>query len=129
MPRDEGFDVMDVSTSIANDTKFRRMKLHAPDHLAVSFMAYVATMAESWRAGKRVPVTDAWPLFLPADEAAVTAMQHVGLLDGQGLIPIHVWRSWFSPAKKRRDASRARWDRHNKNRRKSSTNDAAEAAS
>jgi hypothetical protein len=58
MSRDEGFAVMDVSTSITDDPKVRKLWRHAPDHAAAAFTAYVATMAESWRSGKRATVDD-----------------------------------------------------------------------
>jgi hypothetical protein len=114
--RDDGFDVMDVSTSIVHDPKFRKLQRHAPDHAGVAFTAYVSVMAESWKAGRRVSLEDSWPAFLPGDPAAIAALVHVGLLDSDGMVPLRAWRGWFDPARKRRKKSRDRWNRYNSKR-------------
>lgn len=107
---------MDVSTSIVDDPKFRKLYRHAPDHAGDAFAAYVATMSESWKAGRRVNVDDAWPAFLPFNKPAIEALIHVGLLDAKGLIPSKSWRSWFGPANERRAKARDRWARYNASR-------------
>jgi hypothetical protein len=107
---------MDVSTSIVDDPKFRKLYRHAPDHAGAAFAAYIATVAESWKAGCRVNVDDAWPAFVPFDKAAVEALIHVGLLDARGAIPARSWRSWFGPAFERRANARERWRRANERR-------------
>jgi hypothetical protein len=104
---------MDVSTSICDDPKFRRLAREYPDHVAVAFTAYVAVCAESWRAGRRVPQEEAWPAFLPFDEEAVLALYRVGLIDKRGCIVSKAWRSWYEPARERRDKARERWTRYN----------------
>lgn len=106
----QGFDVMDVSTSLLHDPKIRRLSREQPALLAPAFMAYVATVAESWKAGDRVSVADAWPSYLPYDEAAVTALMGVALLDDGGRVPVKSWRGWFAPARKRRESARKRWN-------------------
>lgn len=116
MTRDDGFDVMDVSTAIVHDPKFRKLQRYAPDHAGDAFTAYVAVMAESWKAGRRVNLDDAWPVFLPYNDAASQALIHVGLLDGRGFIPPKTWRGWFDQARERRQKARERWARHNANR-------------
>lgn len=116
MSRDDGFAVMDVSTDIVNDPKVRKLFRHAPDHACGAFTAYIATVAESWKAGRRVSIDDAWPAFLPFDRAAVEALVHVGLLDGRGTVPPKAWRGWFEAARKRRERSRERWARYNAKR-------------
>ncbi len=116
MSRDDGFAVMDVSTSIVDDPKVRKLWRHAPDHAATAFAAYVATLAESWKAGRRVNVDDAWPPFLTFSKSAIEALIGVELLDDDGLIPVKSWRSWFAPAAKRRRESRDRWRRYNAKR-------------
>lgn len=116
MSRDQGFDVMDVSTAIIHDPKVRKLARFAPDHAGVAFTAYMAVMAESWKAGRRVPLDDAWPPFLPYDQSAAEALAHVGLLDSKGLIPLKAWHGWFDPASERRDRSRDRWARYNAKR-------------
>lgn len=118
MSRIEGFDVMDVSTSLPNDPKFRQLAREAPAELGTAFMAYVATMAESWRAGERVSVETAWPPILPHSEAAVTAMQRVNLLDPRGRVTTSAWRGYFEQARERREKSRERWRRANEKRTK-----------
>jgi hypothetical protein len=105
----EGFDIMDMSTSLLHDPKLRRLSREQPTVLAPAFMAYVATVAESWKAGDRVSVDDAWPSYLPYDEAAVTALVGVRLLDDGRRVPVKAWRGWFAPARKRRESARKRW--------------------
>jgi hypothetical protein len=116
MPRSEGFAVMDVSTSVCDDPKFRRLHRENPELVAIGFTAYIATMAESWRTGRRVSIDVAWPAFLTFDKAVVDALIRVGLLDRRGLLSSKAWRSWFDPARKRRDQSRDRWARYNAKR-------------
>jgi hypothetical protein len=116
MPRSEGFAVMDVSTSVCDDPKFRRLQRESPEHVAVAFTAYIATCAESWKTGRRVSAEDGWPAFLPFDRAAIDALIRVGLLDSRGLVSSKAWRSWFDPARKRRDLARDRWSRYNAKR-------------
>lgn len=107
---------MDVSTAIVHDPKFRRLQRFAPDHVGVAFTAYVAVMAESWKAGRRVNLDDAWPVFLPYHDGVAQALIHVGLLDARGFIPAKTWRGWFDPARERRQKTRDRWARYNANR-------------
>lgn len=117
MSRDDGFTVMDVSTGYVDDPKWRKLVRHAPDQLGPAFIAYTATMAESWRAGRRVTIDDSWPALIPYSKAAVDALRHVGLLDSGGHVQVRAWRGWFGPAKERRDAFRDRWARANEKRR------------
>jgi hypothetical protein len=114
--RDEGFAVMDVSTSICDDPKFRRLAREHPEHIASGFVAYVATMAESWRTGRRVRVEDAWPSVLPFVPESAGALRDVGLLDRAGKVPMKTWAGWFDPAARRRESSRERWRRYNAQR-------------
>ena len=107
---------MDVSTDIANDPKFRKLHRHAPDHSAAAFVGYLSTLAESWKAGRRVSIDDSWPAFLPFDQTAVEALMHVGLLDNRGMPPAKAWSGWFGAARDRRIKSRERWKRYNANR-------------
>lgn len=115
--RDDGFAVMDVSTGYVDDPKWRKLLRHAPDQLGPAFIAYTATMAESWRAGRRVSIDDAWPALIPYSKPAVDALRHAGLLDSHGHVQMRAWRGWFGPAKERRDAFRDRWARANEKRR------------
>jgi len=116
MSRDDGFAVMDVSTDIINDPKVRKLWRYAPSHAAVALVGYVATMAESWKAGRRVSIDDAWPAIVPFNQSAVEALAHVGLLDKRGMVTVAAWRGWYEPAKARRDKSRDRWARYNAQR-------------
>jgi len=117
MSRDDGFAVMDVSTGYVDDPKWRKLARYAPDQLGPAFIAYTATMAESWGAGRRVTIEDAWPALIPFSKLAVDALRHVGLLDSHGLVQSRAWRGWFGPAKARRDMFRDRWARANEKRR------------
>ena len=105
----EGFDVMDVSTALLHDPKIRRLSREYPEQLTAGFMVYVATMAESWRAGERASIEDAWPSYLPADDATTAALKAVRLVDETGRVLTKAWRGWFTPARKRRESSRRRW--------------------
>jgi hypothetical protein len=116
MSRDDGFAVMDVSTDLVNDPKVRKLFRHAPDHAACAFLAYIATVAESWKAGRRVNVDDAWPGFVPFDKAAIEALAAVGLLDKTGRVTVKAWRGWYVAANQRRLKSRERWARYNAHR-------------
>jgi hypothetical protein len=119
MTRDEGFAVMDVSTSLLQDPKVRRLQRHAPDRWPVAMIAYVSTMSESWKAGRRVSVEDAWPVGLPYDPLAAEGLSQVGLVDANGLIVPRTWRSWFGNAKSRRAKTRADWRKWQAEHRKS----------
>lgn len=116
MSRDDGFDVMDVSTSVVNDPKFRRLQRHSPANVAVGFMAYMACLGDSWKHGRRVAAADAWPVVLDFDETVIAAMTEAGLLDRRGFIPVKAWDSWFKVASERRTKARTRWARHNAKR-------------
>ena len=116
MSRYDGFAVMDMSTDIVNDPKVRKLFRHAPSHASGGFVAYVATVAESWKAGRRVTIDDAWPSILPFSKPAVEALVHVGLLDRTGRVPPKTWRGWYETARGRREVARDRWRRANEKR-------------
>lgn len=105
----QGFDVMDVSTALPNDPKVKRLAREYPDLLAPGFLVYVATLAESWKAGERVRYDDAWPSYLDFDQATVDALRAVRLLDEQGRVTSRGWRGYFEPARKRRAQGRKRY--------------------
>lgn len=118
MSRDEGFDVMDVSTSLLHDPKVRKLQRELPDRWPVAMVAYVSAMAESWKAGRRVSVEDAWPVALPFDQDCADALTTHGLTDESGHIAMRTWRSWFGKAKSRRAKSRADWRKWQQEHRK-----------
>jgi hypothetical protein len=107
---------MDVSTSIVNDPKVRKLWRTSPDVAGVAFTVYISTLAESWKEGRRVHADDAWPAFMPFDEAVLEALKSVELLDAKGFVLANSWREWFSPAQERREQARQRWARYNANR-------------
>lgn len=108
-PDTEGFSIMDVSTAILDDDRFQRLATLAPDRFDTAFLGYAATLARSWRKGRRVSIQQSWPVYRPFDQLAVDALVHVGLIDGKGLIRAATWRQWFEPAQIRRDSTRDRW--------------------
>jgi len=116
MSRDDGFAVMDVSSDIVNDPKVRKLFRLSPDHANAAFVAFIATLGESWKAGRRVNITDAWPGYLTFDQDAVDALVSVGLLDRRGLLSLRAWEGWFGIAKTRRETARDRWRRANEKR-------------
>lgn len=128
MSRDDGFAVMDVSTSILDDEKFKKLARYSPDHIGTAVTGFLATLSASWRHAKRVQIEDAWPAFMPFDRLAADALIHCKLLDKTGRIPAKPWNGWFGPARKRREVTRDRWDRYNAKRRGTSTNDDAATA-
>lgn len=117
MSRDDGFAVMDMSTDIINDPKFRKLNRLHNGSTPIAFMAYVAVIAESWKAGRRVTVENAWPALIPFDNAICQAMCDVGLVDRSGRIPLRAWQGWYAQAHKRREASRESWRKYNASRR------------
>lgn len=117
MSRGEGFEHMDLATSICDDPKFKRLARLHPEHLPCAFMVYVATLAASWREGARVTVDDAWPALLPYEPASARALQEVGLVDSRLRVGARAWDQWFGPAQQRREVSRSRWQRANALRR------------
>lgn len=121
MSRDGGFTVMDVSTDILNDPKFRKLQRLYPDLVAPCVAAYLAVMAESWKAGRRVSIEDGWPSILPYEARAQAALEDVGLIDRRGCLPVKAWDGWFGPAQQRRKASRDRWERYNAKRNAANT--------
>lgn len=128
MSRGDGFAVMDISTAILSDEKFKRLARQCPERVTTCVVAYIAVCSQSWRTGRRQAIEDAWPLSLaPFDADAVDAMTVVGLLDRRGQIPVKTWREWFTRAQERRDKSRERWRRYNATREaraaETSTND------
>jgi hypothetical protein len=117
MSRDDGFSVMDVSTAIHEDTKFKKLARRHPEMLATCFTAYVSLLAESWRAGERVSLQDAWPSILGAPDRAVTAtLRRFELIDKAGQIAPETWERWFNPARTRQEQARDRWRRANEKR-------------
>jgi hypothetical protein len=128
MSRDDGFPVMDVSTSIVHDPKFRLLHRERPEHVPIAFLAYVAMLGESWKAGHRVSVMDAWPTLLPFDNDVVASMIRVKLIERSGLPPRRAWDGWYTPARERRAASRERWRRANENRRPDVVSDSDDTA-
>jgi hypothetical protein len=129
MARGEGFGIMDVSTDVANDPKFRRIQRQAPELVAPAFAVYIALMAESWKAGRRVSIDDGWPAFMPFDPKVVDQLTAAGLVDRHGLIALAAWQTWFMPVRARRAALRERWSRANANRHGQAIREANTAAS
>jgi hypothetical protein len=117
MSRDDGFTVMDVSTAIHEDAKFKRLARRLPELLPACFTAYVALLAESWRAGGRVALEDAWPALLgPYNRAVAAALRRFKLTDRAGQIAPETWERWFNPAQHRQEQARDRWRRANEKR-------------
>lgn len=123
MSRDDGFAVMDVSTSWLSDDKFTRLAREHPRQLLWCVSGYAATKAASWRHGKRMRITDSLPAWLAFNAEGIGALVSVKLLDRTGRIPAKTWRDWFGPAQKRRQLSLDRWARANEKRRQESTSE------
>lgn len=109
MARDEGFTIADISTVYLDDEKVRRLwRLLMPDVPAMceAILVHEAAVLASWREGKRVTVDQAAPLWLPTRDEIVARLVEVGLLDSTRRVPARSWRSYFEPARVRRDARR-----------------------
>lgn len=108
MSRDDGFAVADIDTSYFDDAKMRDLwnLLRDPDRMARAVCLHKSTLLASWRAGTRVTVTQAAPLWLPVDEALLGALREAKLLDRFGKIPADSWQTWFGTAYNRREARR-----------------------
>lgn len=109
MSRGDGFAIADVATDLLDDDKVRALWRELGGDLTRMTHALVlheATLLGSWRAGCRVTVAAAAPLWLPVDQELVAALQRVRLLDGSGRITAKAWHSWFDPAAMRREARR-----------------------
>lgn len=109
MPSGEGFDRMDVKTSIHRDPKFKKLARLHPDLLASGFMAFVATLGESWSNAERLDARDAWPELLPYSDDVLDALQEVSLLDDDYKVASGTWEEWFGQVTRRRAANRRRW--------------------
>ena len=107
MTRDDGVAVADLSTDYLNDPKWRRLCRANPDLFPPAVVAYTALVCESWKAGRRVTIEDAWPSILPYDAAIIAALRAVTFIDRRGMISTHSWDGWFGPAHRRREAARA----------------------
>lgn len=118
MSRDDGFDRMDVATSIADDRKFRLLAKRHPELYPAAFTVYVGgLLAVSWRDGERLTLEEAWPALLPEDPAIGPALLEAGLVDEEMRIPWHAWEGWFGAASERRQGGRDRQRRYNAKRR------------
>ena len=109
----QGFNVMDVSSSLHDDPKVKRLAREHPEQLGTGFLAYVATMGESWKAGQRLTVEECWPSYIPFDDLSVEALKAVKLLEPTGRVTTSAWRGYFVQARTRREKSRDRWRRAN----------------
>lgn len=118
MSRDDGFAVADLSTDLLDDPKVKALWRDLGDQgrMGHALTLYTATVLASWKAGARVPVTDAAPVWLVPDETLVSALTAAKLLDRTGRIPIKAWKSWFGPAADRREKLRTKWRRANEKR-------------
>jgi hypothetical protein len=107
MGRSDGFVVADVSSGHFDDDKVRKLwRRLQPDAAAMceAMTVHLAVVLASWRAGRRVTVEDALPLWLSPGEATVGVLADCGLLDRTGRIPMRSWNDWFGPAQSRKEA-------------------------
>lgn len=116
MSREDGFAVMDVSTSWHEDPKFRRIWRRRPDLLTTAGFVYLALVAESWRQGKRVSIDDAWPPLVPYDADVVAELVGAQLIDRGHRVASKTWTGWFKPAAERQSRARERYARYNAKR-------------
>jgi len=104
-----GFDRMDVSTSVADDHKFRVLARRHPELYAPAFAGYVGgLLATCWREGERLTLEESWPPLLAWDPAAVAALVEVGLVDAETRIPELAFEKWYGSAAERRRLGRER---------------------
>ena len=108
MSRDDGFAVADIDSSYFDDAKMRDLwnALGNPDRMARAICLHESTVLASWRAGCRVTVSQAVPLWLSVDAELVDALRKAKLLDRTGKVPAASWEEWFGAAYSRREARR-----------------------
>lgn len=118
MSRGDGFPVADVDSSYLDDAKLRALwqRLQDTDRMARAVLLHHSTVLASWRHGERVTVTEAAPVWLPADADLVLDLVAVKLLDRSGRVPLQSWREWFGVADAKREKARDRWARYNAKR-------------
>lgn len=125
MSRDEGFAVADVSSSLLDDPKVKRLwrERLRPDAAAMdaAVVVHQATLLASWKLGERVPAEDAAPIWSEDVAVAIESLVAVGLLDRSHKIPVKSWRNWFGVAKARRDETREKWRLRKQGQRSRST--------
>lgn len=109
--RSDGFERMDVSTSIDDDPKFRALARRHPETFATALAAYVGLLARSWREGERLTLEEGWPALLQIDEKAICAMREVELVDDEDRLPQGAWTAWYGAAVERRRLGRERQHR------------------
>ena len=116
MSRDAGFLIADVDVGLLRDVKLRRLRHQLPEEdVAPATLLYLALVLSSWEEGDRLPIVDA-DAPVAATPERIAALERVGLIDGEGRIPEHAWRSWFIPAWERREKVRAGAQRGNAKR-------------
>ena len=116
---------MDISTSIDDEPKFRRLAGAHPDLYADAFTAYVCLCAASWRNGSRLTAGEGWPLLLTLTKRksgghdtgdVVDALREVDLLDDDNRIPVRAWDNWYVAAAERVRLAHERYARYNAKR-------------
>lgn len=109
MSRDNGFAIADIDTGFFADPKVVRLarRLNDPQATAVHLMLYKALVLGSWGAGERITLEDAMPAwFLAAPDGVLDNLVAVEMVDPDGRVPEHAWRSYFEPAWARREERR-----------------------
>lgn len=108
MSRDDGFSIADVASDLYDDPKVKSLVrvLVDQERIAKAMAIYTATLLASWRHGCRVTAAESVPLWLDLDPELVAALRQVHLLDPTGRLKSRSWRTWFLPAKDRRDRRR-----------------------
>lgn len=106
MARDAGFSIADVSVTIFEDTKVRLLvrRLQAqPGERNTALLLYLATVLESWKAGRQVAASEALPLWMEEDAVpAIEALVAAKLLDEAECVPDDTWEAWYGTARDRR---------------------------
>lgn len=106
--RDDGFPIADVSTTLLDDPKVRKLSKRYPDDgaLAASICVFMATLLGSWREGRRLTASEAESWIEPTDER-LADLRDVGLFDAKNRVNAKAWEAWFRPAWERREQARA----------------------
>lgn len=100
---------MDIDTRWPYHRKCRALQAAFSTDWPSYWCAYLAVLGESWAAGERMTIRDAWVPSLPVTiEAAAEALASIGLLDKSGKVPQKSWDEWFGPAAARIDSLKAR---------------------
>lgn len=106
MSRQGGSARADWDTSYMDDAKVKALwRILEPDvaTMCECLIVHEATVLATWREGRRVPVSEALPLWFPAPVSPriLELLIRVRMLDSAHKVPVKSWKGWIEPALER----------------------------